>query len=131
MTVGVYTKKPYNEYVLVSISPKTGHGDIDANDLNQLRKAVVDYWNSPRDLIRIGRSDPKHRFNIGYVGFDRSAGIYFWVDPNGVCKAFNPKTGKLVKVMPLPAIARKLIYEEETWELKEGYTNKRSVKRRA
>ena len=130
MTVVVYTKRPYNEYVAVSISPEIGHGDIDANDLNQLRKAIVDHWKSPKDLIRIGRASPRNRFNIGYVGFDRIANLYFWVDTEGICKSFNPKNGRLVKTIPLPSKARKLIYDEETWELKEGLTRTRSVKRR-
>ena len=113
MTIAVYTRKPYSEYVAVSIDVGM-HGDIDANDLSQVRKAIAEHWGERKDLIRIGRAYPLYRFNLGYVGFDRSKGLFYWIDPEGVCKVFNPANGRLGPMMRIPPADRKLIWKQET-----------------
>ena len=126
MTLAVYTKKPYIEYAIVSIDVGL-HADIDANNISQVRKAIAAYLTPNKDILRI--ASPKG-FNIGYVAYDRPKGLYYWVDPTGKCRTFDPFTGKLGKTMKIPARERKLIWEEETWELERGHRKKRSIERR-
>lgn len=116
------------EYVAVSIDIGK-HGDPDAKDLAELRRDLARYWNEPKDLIRIGRANPRYSFNIGYLGMDRSKDLFYWVDRVGVARQFDPKTGKLGQTFRLPARERKLIWDEETWELKEGLSYTRSIRR--
>lgn len=117
------------EYVAVSID-KGGHGDPDAKDLAQMRRDLAKYWGGTKDLIRIGRAYPRNSFRIGYLGIDRPKNLFYWVDTEGVCRQFDPATGRLGKAIPLPTRERKLIWDEETWELKEGLSHTRSITRR-
>ena len=116
------------EYVAVSIDVGK-HGDPDAKNLAEMRRDLASDWNEPKDLIRIGRAYPNHNFNIGYLGMVRSKNLFYWVNRDGVARRFDPKTGKLGQTIRLPARERKLIWDEETWELKEGLSKSRSIRR--
>lgn len=125
MTFAFYTKRPYIEYVAVSLD-EGKHADIDANNVAQIRAGIAREWSGKKDLIQIRRS----MTNIpGYVGFDRSKGLYFWVNRDSTCRAFNPNTGVLGKTVALPKRERKLIYDEETWEIGQGYRKNRTIGR--
>lgn len=117
------------EYVAVSIDVGM-HGDPDAKDLADLRRVMAKFWQYPRDLVRIGRSSTMNRFIVGYYGIDMGKNLYYWVDTEGVAREFDPKNGKLGKVIKLPVREQKLIWEEETWALGEGLIKSRSIKRR-
>lgn len=118
----------YIEYVAVSID-KGGHADPDAKNLAEMRRNIAGDWDNPKDLIRIGRAWPNHSFNIGYLGMDRSKSLFYWVDRDGIARRFDPSNGRLGQKFRLPARERKLIWDEETWELKEGLSKSRSVRR--
>lgn len=129
MTLAYFTKRPYTEYVAVSIEvldvPK--HADVDANNMEQIRMGLARDWTGAKDLIQIRKSMTNI---LGYVGLDHTRGLYYWIGRNGECRLFNPSTGKLGGSIPIPQKSKGLIYEEETWEIEQGYRKKRTVTRR-
>lgn len=129
MTWSLFTKRPYIEYTANSIDIGM-MADVDANNLAQVRKGMAKYWTDERDTIEINRTHPRYSPRLGYVGFIRSKGLFFWVDSDGVCKEFNPNTGVLGKTIKIPARERKIIYDRETWMIGRGNIKTRSVKRR-
>lgn len=108
-----------------------GGADLMGPNMNYVRKDVVDNWDYDSDLVHIDRIAPGLP-TVGYLGFNRKKGLYFWISANGSCRAFNPLTGGLGKTMRAPAKVRDIIrsYEKKMAAQKVAKKKSKIVKRK-
>lgn len=100
------------EYNANSIKHYPKGADLGAHNLDDARSEVARYWKYDSDLIQIVRLSNTAR-SVGYVGFNRRTGLYFWLRNDRTCRAFDPMTGKLGKSMRVPAGTFKAIEDNK------------------
>lgn len=86
-----------------------GAADLGASNTAGCRKEIADDWDRNQDVVGIYRVSDNAPM-VGYVVFNRTRDIYLWVSiATGICRKFDPKTGKLGAKTTLPAKPKALI----------------------
>ena len=107
------------QYNATSVFTRKG-SDLPDIKTRGVRHTVGNYLGEMNaNVYHIYRPTEKGQVNVGYVGFNRSKGVYFWINRDGECKAFDPRTGLLGKKMVPPKGTKEAIrrFEKENREI--------------